>query len=439
MYLALHQELKEYRAIKQVPKAAADYRQFLREALLLKRLRHPGIPIVYDVFDDSQYSYLVEEFLEGNSIFDLVNERGPLNQETTVMYGIQICDLIHYLHSAEDIPILYLDLQPRNLIVCHGQVKLLDFDHSDTVFESNAAASRFGTPGYIAPEQKNRGQLGVYTDIYQIGAVLYYLLTGRTDHEKPLPDEFGKLSAVIRRCLRKDGENYYAAALEVGEELRQLQSNTEGFARLQSPSLVIALAGARPGAGVTHLAIGLSVYLNRIGYPALYEECNGSNDVRTMAETLNVRSDSYGIYTMFGLPMKPRYGQAVSLRENHYPILVRDYGTDLGQVPVSAGKSESVWLIQGGKWWDRQSREASAFAEEKNACIFYNHGISGAVRRKADEGKCGGCYRVPVFANPFCPGKEAEEFYETVISRCLTLPGQKKGSTVWDYFKKRRR
>ena len=133
VYLAFHKELEEYRAIKRVPKSAACYEQFRKEALLLKRLRHPGIPLVYDLEEDAQYSYLIEEFLEGDSVYDLAAKRGPLNQDEAVAYGIQICGLVHYLHSAEDIPILYLDLQPGNLLVCHGQVKLLDFDHSDTL------------------------------------------------------------------------------------------------------------------------------------------------------------------------------------------------------------------------------------------------------------------------------------------------------------------
>ena len=57
-------ELEEYRAIKQVAKTCTDYSQFRKEALILKTIRHPGIPIVYDLEEDEDYSYLIEEYLE---------------------------------------------------------------------------------------------------------------------------------------------------------------------------------------------------------------------------------------------------------------------------------------------------------------------------------------------------------------------------------------
>ena len=69
VYLAYHVELEEYRAVKVVPKSLADYDTFRKEALFLKTLRHPGIPIVYDVEEDTGYSYLIEEYLEGESLY----------------------------------------------------------------------------------------------------------------------------------------------------------------------------------------------------------------------------------------------------------------------------------------------------------------------------------------------------------------------------------
>lgn len=60
---------------------------------------------------------------------------------------------MNYLHLAGTTPLLYLDLQPRNLLVCHGTVKLIDFDHAAFSDEANAAADRYGTVGCAAPEQ----------------------------------------------------------------------------------------------------------------------------------------------------------------------------------------------------------------------------------------------------------------------------------------------
>ncbi len=437
VYLAFHKELEEYRAIKRVPKSAACYEQFRKEALLLKRLRHPGIPLVYDLEEDAQYSYLIEEFLEGDSVYDLAAKRGPLNQDEAVAYGIQICGLVHYLHSAEDIPILYLDLQPGNLLVCHGQVKLLDFDHSDTLTDANAASARYGTPGFFAPEQASDGCLGVRTDVYQIGAVLFYLLTGRPQTRGSADEIPGKIGTVIRRCLNPDPAMRYASAREVGEALEQLRSNTECAGQLQSPSLTIALVGARPGAGVTHLAVGLCAYLNGAGCPALYEECNRSNDVRSMAAHLKVQADSYGIYTIFGLPMKPRYGEAVRLKACSYPVVVRDYGAERETFEADGGPERftAVWRICGGKWWDRFPMGEKA---APNEFFLYNHALPGAVRQEPGPQRKVRSYRTPEFADPFHPGSEGDSFYERITGSFWKPAGQKKGGAAWDIFRKRK-
>ena len=109
VYLAFHKELEEYRAIKAVAKSHVEYESFRKEARLLKELRHPGIPIVYDIEEDDTYSYLVEEYLQGNSLENLVENQGPLTRGTVLEYVIQICGVVNYLHSAGTEPILHLD------------------------------------------------------------------------------------------------------------------------------------------------------------------------------------------------------------------------------------------------------------------------------------------------------------------------------------------
>lgn len=171
-------ELEEYRAIKQVAKTCTDYSQFRKEALILKTIRHPGIPIVYDLEEDEDYSYLIEEYLEGNSLYALISETGHFSKAMTIRYGIQICHLVNILHSARPTPILYLDLQPKNLIICHDTVKLIDFDHAVHLSDAKNLSQRYGTVGCAAPEQYTGDVLDERTDIYAIGAVLHYMLTG---------------------------------------------------------------------------------------------------------------------------------------------------------------------------------------------------------------------------------------------------------------------
>ena len=261
VYLAKHLELDEYRAIKCVSKMDTDYERFKKEALILKRLRHPGIPIVYDLEEEAFQSYLIEEFLEGDSFYDLIREKGHLNQDTVIRYGIQICDLVQYLHSAEQIPILYLDLQPKNLLVCHEQVKLLDFDHADFLDGANREPVRFGTPGYAAPEQSGDMELGVYTDVYQIGALLFWLLTGETMERGDIRKVPGELGRILRTCTRENREKRYGSVHLTQEDLKRLDTRTNGLRTEEGTSLICAFAGTRPGMGVTHLALGFCGWL----------------------------------------------------------------------------------------------------------------------------------------------------------------------------------
>lgn len=444
VYLARHLELEELRAIKEVPKSCACYDQFKKEALLLKRLRHPGIPIVYDLEEEEHFSYLIEEFLEGDSFYDLVKQTGHLNQDTVIRYGIQICDLVHYLHSAETIPILYLDLQPRNLLVCHEQVKLLDFDHAGSWTEVNFSQERYGTPGYCAPEQQEDKELGVYTDIYQIGALFHYLLTGHTK-EKNNPEQLSKeLGYIIYKCLRQDRCERYQSVLEIRQELEELYLKTGKFQQYQSTSLIIAFAGSRPGAGATHLAIGLCAYLNQQYCQCLYEEKNPTNDIRLMAQHLQKETDSYGIYTMFGIPLKPHYGNAVHLmRPCRYPILVQDYGWDWKAAAAAQGLTK-LFLVIGGKWWDQKAgaqvvqklkeaiRTRNVHGTSPDIRIIYNFTLPGIIKEFPGDFDC---YRAPEYPNPFKPTEQARSFYEILVGSMGSLAKEKRRKALWESIK----
>ena len=80
-------------------------------------------------------------------------ESGPIQEAEAVRYWMQVCGLVAYMHSACELPILHLDLQPNNLIICNGTVKLIDFDHAAGCRWANIAPKRFGTVGCAAPEQ----------------------------------------------------------------------------------------------------------------------------------------------------------------------------------------------------------------------------------------------------------------------------------------------
>lgn len=271
VYLAYHVELEEYRAVKIVPKSLADYDTFRKEALFLKTLRHPGIPIVYDVEEDTGYSYLIEEYLEGESLYALVKRLGSLSVKAAADLGIQICRIIQFMNSAEN-PILYLDLQPKNLLVCNGVLRLTDFDHAQYASDAAAFGERYGTIGFAAPEQYTGEPLDCRTDVYAIGALLYFMSRG--DAPGSVPEyrnepEYRMFDRIIRGCMEKEKEARYQSADELQETLQELQNQLKEQA---AESRIVVFAGAAAGIGTTHAALGMSHFLTRNGCPALYQE-----------------------------------------------------------------------------------------------------------------------------------------------------------------------
>ena len=359
----MHICLEEYRAIKRISKRDADYDSFRREALVLKELHHPGIPMIYDLEEDSEFFYLIEEYLEGYSLYALIANQGPIQEAEAVRYGMQVCGLVAYMHSACEIPILHLDLQPNNLIICNGTVKLIDFDHAAGCRWANIAPKRFGTVGCAAPEQYDSDRmLDQRTDIYAIGAVLRFMTAGtlREDagQSAALSEAFER---IIRKCMDSDMEKRYASAGEVEDALQALCTRklTEEKEQKAIPSHILILTGMKAGTGTTHLALGLVYFLNRNGYRALYEEHNVSRAVAAMAQRAGMRPDRFGIYTMNGCCLKPWYGPAVKLDEGTgFDIIVKDYGTDWQQaeLELKAAKADLIGTGSASVWDGRYIR-----------------------------------------------------------------------------------
>ena len=202
VFLARHLGLDEESAIKRVRRTESG---FIQEAALLKRLRHPGIPIIYDLEIDENYYYLIEEYLCGESLYARIERTGSLQTGELIRLGIELCRIMNYLHSFKPNPILYLDLHPGNLLICREQLKLIDFDQAALASLSQERSVCYGTKGFAAPEQYEGGTLDERTDIYAIGALLYYMGTGHAPEGEIKAGQGscrGDLYILMGRCLR---------------------------------------------------------------------------------------------------------------------------------------------------------------------------------------------------------------------------------------------
>lgn len=158
------------------------YKQrFLEEAKTVLSLDHPNIVKVVDVFEENNTAYMVMPFIEGISLQKMVeNNHGPLPYELTVNYMGQLSDAVAYIHSKH---ILHRDIKPDNVLITpDNKVMLIDFGSArEFVNDKTQRHTSILTQGYAPLEQYNSvSRKGNYTDIYALGGVYYFCLTGTT-------------------------------------------------------------------------------------------------------------------------------------------------------------------------------------------------------------------------------------------------------------------
>ena len=416
VYLAYHTELEEYRAIKVVPKSMVDYETFRKEALFLKTLRHPGIPIVYDILFDPNNMGLVEEYLEGESIYNLVKRLGRLSKKTAVDIGIQICRLIQYMNSLEN-PILYLDLQPKNLLVCDGVVRLTDFDHAQYEKDVQTFGERYGTVGFAAPEQYRGGPLDCRTDVYAIGALLYFMCYGKVpgkDSELDTSEADRKLDRIIRGCMAQKKEDRYGSAEELEHALIEWKDSNKKEHAIES--LKIVFVGAKAGIGTTHAALGMSVFLTRNGFQTLYQEEYDADSIRNLVRNRNAKPDSCGVYQIGCLNIRPFYGRSVRMPYPYFPVIVKDAGT-MWQGTKELPEADFYVLVCGGKPWetDCTARAAARLKSCGQVILLWNH-LSGQKKHRKSKvfDELNGFY-LPFFTDPFVCDAHADACFRDVL------------------------
>ena len=155
-------------------------KNFQREAHLLARLQHPNLPSIYDHFEEGQRWYLVMSFIKGQTLTDyLATKGGRLSSEEVLEIGIALCSVLEYLHTCHP-PIIFRDLKPSNIMrTTDGHIYLIDFGIARFFKPGKVVdTANKGSSGYASPEQYGVAQTTPRSDIYGLGATLYYLLSG---------------------------------------------------------------------------------------------------------------------------------------------------------------------------------------------------------------------------------------------------------------------
>jgi hypothetical protein len=219
-----------YHAGLSVSKKALDNIQ--READLLRALTHPQIVKMVDLFVEDQRAYMVLEHIEGKSLRHIVDEEGPYDEEKVCELAMQMCDILSHLHSQHP-AVLHRDFTPENLIMgVDGSLKLIDFNVAQQM-HSNATRTVVGKHSYIPPEQF-RGKATEQSDLYAMGATMYFLLTGKEPEPITVahpranrPDVTPEFDAIVAQCTAPDCDVRYLASHDIKAELQKLQARVK--------------------------------------------------------------------------------------------------------------------------------------------------------------------------------------------------------------------
>ena len=231
VYLAINERANKTWAVKEVRKDDRDSgilrRGLIAETEMLKKLDHPNLPSVVDVIDQEDSFIIVMDYIEGKSLLDVLEENGRQPVDTVVGWAMQLCDVLAYLHSRRP-PVIYRDLKPANIMLRpNGQLALIDFGTArEYKYSGDEDTAWLGTRGYAAPEQFGAlGQTDERTDIFNLGATLYHLITGQSPAEshfefRPLgsilPELQGSgLEKVAEKCCRPDPRERYQNCSEL--------------------------------------------------------------------------------------------------------------------------------------------------------------------------------------------------------------------------------
>lgn len=169
--------------------------KFIREAQMMAGMDHPNVVRVLDVFEENETAYYVMENLAGGSLKAKVEAQGPLSEAEAERYIREVADALAYIHSLNTV---HLDVKPSNILLnSRGEAVLIDFGiskHYDSAGEQTSSTPVGISKGYAPLEQGRDGDVSQFrpsTDIYALGATLYYLVSGQTPPEASIAAEDG--------------------------------------------------------------------------------------------------------------------------------------------------------------------------------------------------------------------------------------------------------
>ncbi|MBA2726266.1 MAG: serine/threonine protein kinase [Actinobacteria bacterium] len=226
----------------------------VREARAAAGINHPGVVGVYDILQHDDRAFIVMELIEAPTLADLVKDGGPLSPSRAAEIGLQILET---LRGAHDKGIVHRDVKPANVMIpAIGRARLADFGIASLQSDPRLTASGIilGSPAYMAPEQAHEGTSSPATDLWGLGATLFFAVCGAPPFDKgqaiptltavlseepQISENAGALGPVIQALLEKDPANR-PSVLEAEAMLTRVAAGEAGSSATAAATAVAA-------------------------------------------------------------------------------------------------------------------------------------------------------------------------------------------------------
>lgn len=204
---------------------------------ILRRLRHPGLPTVCDAFEMNSAMYIIMEYLSGENLRDYIALKGSLNETEALRIIIDILEVLDYMHSFKQRPLIHGDIKPENIIFNKNRAILIDFGSVDTEDASS---------GFCAPERFAGIAKSIESDIYSAGEILHYMLSGNVKKvysRKKSPVFDNDVYRLIDKSTRKLPSDRYHKAADMAAESKRLLELREAGVNQKNKSKIISVPG----------------------------------------------------------------------------------------------------------------------------------------------------------------------------------------------------
>lgn len=296
VYLAIDVKTNQECAIKEILIKNRSKETILLEPNLLKKLEHPALNKIIDIFEKDQKIYIVMDYIDGKSLKELLISENKFSEKTVINWAVQLCEVLIYLHNIEPYPIIYRDMKPGNILVSKdNKITLIDFGIASELKEDGMTDTQVAiTRGYCAPEQYTERTFDERTDIYSLGITMYHLLTGISPNDtsfelKPIRKEDENISRemeyIIGRAIKRNPEDRYNCVDDLLYDLININKLNEDFKKIIAKQAMTYF--------IFVLIYLLSISITYIGYTEIKIETYSLSKSLISQGNLNLDQNNY--------------------------------------------------------------------------------------------------------------------------------------------------